>query len=82
MVSCGECGLTTRSTGPAGTAFYLASVGGGGPVNLVLLGADQVRHGASGPDPRETPPRGLRTRDVYIPDLHIDSIKVKTRDFR
>jgi len=30
---------------------------------------------------RETPPRGLRTRDIYIPDLHIDSIKVKTRDF-
>ncbi len=22
------------------------------------------------------------TRDIYIPDLHIDSIKVKTRDFR
>ena len=43
---------------------------------------DQVRHGGSGPDPRETPPRGLRTRDIYIPDLHIDSIKVKTRDFR
>jgi len=41
-----------------------------------------VRHGGSGPDPRETPPRGLRTRDIYIPDLHIDSIKVKTRDFR
>jgi error-prone DNA polymerase len=47
-----------------------------------LLGGDQVRHGGSGPDPRETPPRGLRTRDIYIPDLHIDSIKVKTRDFR
>ncbi len=46
------------------------------------LGDDQVRHGGSGPDPRETPPRGLRTRDIYIPDLHIDSIKVKTRDFR
>lgn len=43
---------------------------------------DQVRHGGSGPDPRELPPRGLRTRDIYIPDLHIDTIKVKTRDFR
>jgi error-prone DNA polymerase len=41
-----------------------------------------VRHGGSGPDSRKTPPRGLRTRDIYIPDLHIDSIKVKTRDFR
>jgi len=41
-----------------------------------------VRHGGSGPDPRETPTRGLRTRDIYMPDLHIDSIKVKTWDFR
>jgi error-prone DNA polymerase len=24
----------------------------------------------------------LRTRDMYVRDLHIDSIKVKTRDFR
>jgi hypothetical protein len=46
------------------------------------LGGDQVRHGGSARDPRETPPRGLRTRDIYIPDLHIDSIKVKTRDIR
>jgi error-prone DNA polymerase len=37
---------------------------------------------ARGPDPRELPPKGLRTRDVYIPDLHLDTLKVKTRDFR
>ncbi|TPI10297.1 DNA polymerase III subunit alpha [Mesorhizobium sp. B4-1-3] len=43
---------------------------------------DQVRNGGSGPDPRELPPKGLRSRDIYIPDLHIDNIKVKTRDFR
>ncbi|MEO5322842.1 error-prone DNA polymerase [Mesorhizobium sp. CC13] len=42
---------------------------------------DQARHGGSGPDPREVPPCGLRTRDIYIPDLHIDAIRVKTRDF-
>lgn len=24
----------------------------------------------------------MGTRDIYIPDLHIDTIKVKTRDFR
>ena len=24
----------------------------------------------------------LRTRDIYIRDLHINTIKVKTRDFR
>jgi error-prone DNA polymerase len=43
---------------------------------------DQVRHGGSGPDPRELPPKGLRTRDIYVPDLHLDTIRVKTRDFR
>ncbi|MBR0664872.1 DNA polymerase III subunit alpha [Roseomonas hellenica] len=43
---------------------------------------DQVRSGGSGPDARELPPKGLRTRDIYIPDLHIDTIKVKGRDFR
>ncbi|CDX51869.1 Error-prone DNA polymerase 2 [Mesorhizobium plurifarium] len=43
---------------------------------------DQVRNGGSGPDPRELPPKGLRSRDIYIPDLHIDNIKIRTRDFR
>lgn len=42
---------------------------------------DEARNGGSGPDPRELPPKGLRTRDIYIPDLHIDTIKVKSRDF-
>jgi hypothetical protein len=27
-------------------------------------------------------PLRVKARDIYIPDLHIDSIKVKTRDFR
>lgn len=62
----------------------LASVGvrdGGFP--LPHGRGDQIRDGGSfGPDQRDLPPRGLRTRDIYIPDLHIDSIKVKTRDFK
>lgn len=41
---------------------------------------DQVRNGGSGPDLRELPAKGLRTRDIYIPDLHIDTIRVKSRD--
>ena len=41
---------------------------------------DQVK-GGGGPDPRELPPKGLRARDIYTPDLHIDTIKVKTRNF-
>jgi error-prone DNA polymerase len=43
---------------------------------------DEFRHGSPGTDPRSLRPKGLRTRDNYIPDLHIDSIKVKTPDFR
>ncbi|MGU3493962.1 error-prone DNA polymerase [Xanthobacteraceae bacterium A53D] len=43
---------------------------------------DEFHHGGSGPDPRDAPPRGMRTRDIYIPDLHIDVLKVKPRDFR
>jgi error-prone DNA polymerase len=62
----------------------LASVGerdGGFP--LPHKRGDQIRDGGSfGADHRDLPPRGLRTRDIYIPDLHIDSIRVKTRDFR
>ena len=43
---------------------------------------DQVRNGGAGPDPRELAAKGLRTRDIYLPDMHIDTIKVKPRDFR
>jgi len=43
---------------------------------------DNFHHGSSTPDPRELPPTGFRPRDIYIPDLHIDTIRVKTRDFR
>jgi error-prone DNA polymerase len=43
---------------------------------------DEFHHGSPGVDRRTLPPRGLKPRDIYIPDLHIDSIKVKTRDFR
>jgi error-prone DNA polymerase len=42
---------------------------------------DQVTHADGGPDPRELPPKGLRTREIYIPDLHIDTIKLKSRNF-
>lgn len=43
---------------------------------------DEFSRGSPTPDPRGLAPAGLRTRDIYIRDLHIDSIKVKTRDFR
>jgi error-prone DNA polymerase len=43
---------------------------------------DEFHHGSPGLDPRERPPNGFRSRDIYVPDLRIDSIKVKTRDFK
>ncbi len=43
---------------------------------------DQVRHGGSEPDPRDLLPTDPRRQDIYIPDLHLDTIRVKTRDFR
>jgi error-prone DNA polymerase len=43
---------------------------------------DNFHHGSPTPDPRDLPPKGFRPRDIYIPDLHINTIKVKTRDFR
>jgi error-prone DNA polymerase len=43
---------------------------------------DEFYHGSPRIDPRSLPPKGPKPRDIYIPDLHIDSIKVKTRDFR
>ncbi|KTE27317.1 MULTISPECIES: error-prone DNA polymerase [Alphaproteobacteria] len=43
---------------------------------------DEFHHGSPMPDPRGLPPRTVRPRDIFIPDLHLDTIKVKTRDFR
>jgi error-prone DNA polymerase len=61
----------------------LASIGERDAVLPVPHGrGDQATHGGSGQDPRELPPKGWRTRNIYIPDLHIDTIKPKTRDFR
>jgi len=60
----------------------LASVGSRDAIFPLPHGrGDQVTHAGGGPDPRELPPKGLRTRDLYTPDLHIATIKVKSRNF-
>jgi len=41
---------------------------------------DQVKHGG-GPDPRDNPKAAVQARDIYIPDLHVDTLKVKSRNF-
>ncbi len=43
---------------------------------------DEFARGPSRPDPRDGPPKGVKARDFFIPDLHIDTLKQKTRDFR
>ena len=59
----------------------LASVGNRKSVFPLPHGrGDQARHG-SGPDPRELPPDGMRSRDVADPYGHIDALRVKSRDF-
>ncbi len=71
----------------------LASVGSReGAFPLPHGRGDEFHHGSPGVDHRDLPPRGLRTRDIYIPDLRLGSgivpgrategIKVKPRDFR
>ncbi len=42
---------------------------------------DEFHHGSPAPDPRGLP-KGPRPRDIVDPYLHLDAIKVKTRDFR
>ncbi|MGA7385374.1 MAG: OB-fold nucleic acid binding domain-containing protein, partial [Methylocella sp.] len=43
---------------------------------------DEFHHGSPGLDSRRLPPGVPKPRDIIIPDLHIGSIKTKTRDFR
>ena len=43
---------------------------------------DEARTGGAGPDPRDKPPRGVKARDMFVPDLHIDTLKAKARNFR
>ena len=60
----------------------LASVGDRDkPFPLPHGRGDEFHYGSPTPDPRGQP-KAYRPRDIYIPDLHIDAIKVKTRDFR
>jgi error-prone DNA polymerase len=42
---------------------------------------DEAKHGGHGLDSREHKPL-TKPRDIYVPDLHIDTLKVKARNFR
>ena len=59
----------------------LATVGSRNTAIPLLHGrGDQATHAGGGPDRRERPPR--HPRHIDIPDLHRDTIEVKSRDFR
>jgi hypothetical protein len=43
---------------------------------------DEFAHGSPGsPDSRDRPPMGAKVREIYVPDLHIDTLKVKAGIF-
>ncbi|MDP9564029.1 UNVERIFIED_ORG: hypothetical protein J2740_005246 [Rhizobium nepotum] len=41
---------------------------------------DEFAHGGGGPDSRGKP-KPVVPRDLFTPDLHIDTLKVKSRNF-
>ena len=44
---------------------------------------DEFAPGSPGsPDSREKAPPGVRARDMFVPDLHIDTLKIKSRNFQ
>jgi len=43
---------------------------------------DEAKTGGSGGDSREPKPPIAKPRDMYVPDLHIDTLKLKARNFR
>jgi error-prone DNA polymerase len=51
------------------------------PFPLVPGRGDEAKHGGHGPDSRDPKPI-TKPRDMYKPDLHIDTLKVKARNFR
>ncbi len=61
----------------------LASIGQrDGAFPLPHSRGDEFHHGSPTPDPRSQPPKVTRARDMFVRDLHIDAIRVKTRDFK
>ena len=59
----------------------LASVGDKEIFPITFPRGDELKMGGGAPDHRAPKPL-FEPRDIYIPDIHIDTIKVKTRDFR
>jgi error-prone DNA polymerase len=52
------------------------------PFPLMAGRGDEARHCGGGPDSREGKPLQPKPRDIHVPDLHIDTLKLKARNFR
>ena len=52
------------------------------PFRPVSGHGDEAKHGGSSLDSREPKHLGTTPRDMYEPDLHIDTLKVQARNFR
>ena len=72
--------VATRLHDRSGELAGLGEREGGFP--LLHGRGDEFHHGSPGADARSLPPRVVKVRDVYVPDLHIDTLKLKPRDFR
>jgi error-prone DNA polymerase len=58
----------------------LAGISDEAPFPLPHGRGDEFHHGGGSPDSRDRPKR--QPRDIFIPDLHIDTLKLKPRNFR
>lgn len=78
--------LVRQRPGSAKGVMFISVEDETGIANLVIwpqVGrGDEFHHGSPTPDPRGLRPRSANARDIYIPDLHIDTLRVKPRDFR
>lgn len=62
-------------------SHQLASIGGRNPPLKLRQGrSDEFARGGS-PDARDAPLKGMTARDIYISDLHIDSINPQNAGF-
>ena len=43
---------------------------------------DELHHGPPGPDSRSPKEPPMQVRNIYVPDLHIDTLRIKSRNFQ
>lgn len=61
----------------------LSSIGAHGTVFPLPHGrGDEFHHGGPAPDPRDQATSGPQPRDMYVRDLHLQTIRVKGRNFQ